>query len=119
MPYKKGVFKVLTPATLTLGSTVPSDSVYRLNTGAPLPPGTNAVIMVEDTQVDSRFTAEEGQEDEEKTVELLAEVDDGENVRKAGSDVRAGDKVLAAGDVITGLGGEIGTLAFVGRKQVD
>ncbi|CAE6443693.1 unnamed protein product [Rhizoctonia solani] len=117
-PYKKGTFKVLTPATLKLGSEVPLDSAYRINTGAPLPPGTNAVIMVEDTQVGSQFSAEDGQEGEEKTVELLAEVDPGENVRKAGSDVRAGDKVLAAGDVVSGLGGEIGTLAFVGRRQV-
>ncbi|CAE6442420.1 unnamed protein product [Rhizoctonia solani] len=118
VPYKKGTFKVLTPATLKLGSEVPSDFVYRINTGAPLPPGTNAVIMVEDTQVASQFSAEEGEEGEEKTVELLAEVDVGENVRKAGSDVRAGDKVLVAGDVISGLGGEIGALAFVGRRQV-
>ncbi|KAH7344001.1 MoaB/Mog domain-containing protein [Rhizoctonia solani] len=117
-PYKKGTFKVLTPASLKLGSEVPLDSVYRINTGAPLPPGTNAVIMVEDTQVGSQFSAEDGQEGEEKTVELLAEVDVGENVRKPGSDVRAGDKVLAAGDVVSGLGGEIGALAFVGRRQV-
>ncbi|CAE6485640.1 unnamed protein product [Rhizoctonia solani] len=118
VPYKKGTFKVLTPATLQLGSEVPPDSVYRINTGAPLPPGTNAVIMVEDTRVGSLFSAEEGQEGEEKTVELLAEIDVGENVRKAGSDVRIGDKILAAGDVISGLGGEIGTLAFVERRQV-
>ncbi|QRV72589.1 molybdopterin-binding domain protein [Ceratobasidium sp. AG-Ba] len=106
-----------TPTTNVDGYAV-QDSIYRINTGAPLPPGTNAVIMVEDTRVDSEFTASEGQEGEEKTVELLAEVDVGENVRKAGSDVHAGDRVLFAGDVITSLGGEIGTLAFVGRKQV-
>ncbi|KDN48076.1 hypothetical protein RSAG8_03092, partial [Rhizoctonia solani AG-8 WAC10335] len=70
VPYKKGTFKVLTPATLRLGSEVPPDSVYRINTGAPLPPGANAVIMVEDTQVGSQFSAEEGEEGEEKTVEL-------------------------------------------------
>lgn len=74
--------------------------------------------MVEDTQVDLQFTSDEGEEGEEKTVELLAEVDVGENVRKAGSDVRTGDRVLSSGDVITSLGGEVGTLAFVGRKQV-
>ncbi|KAG8747435.1 hypothetical protein FRC10_001106 [Ceratobasidium sp. 414] len=118
VPYKKGVFRVLTPASLTPSASVPPDSVYRINTGAPLPLGTNAVIMVEDTRVESQFTTEEGEEGEEKTIELLAEVYAGENVRKAGSDVRAGDRVLAAGDVITGLGGEIGTLAFIGRKQV-
>ncbi|CUA70367.1 Gephyrin [Rhizoctonia solani] len=117
-PYKKGIFEVLTPATLKPGSEIPSGSVYRINTGAPLPPGTNAVVMVEDTKVASQFSTEEGEEGEEKTVQLLAEIDVGENVRKAGSDVRAGDKVLAAGDVISGLGGEIGALAFIGRRQV-
>ncbi|KAG8720093.1 hypothetical protein FRC08_001194 [Ceratobasidium sp. 394] len=118
VPYKKGVFKVLTPASFTPSTPVPPDSVYRINTGAPLPPGTSAVIMVEDTRVESQFTAEEGQEGEEKAIELLAEIDVGENVRKAGSDVHAGDQVLAAGDVVTSLGGEIGALAFIGRKQV-
>ncbi|KAG8700232.1 hypothetical protein FRC09_006096 [Ceratobasidium sp. 395] len=118
VPYKKGVYKVLTPASLAPSAPVPSGHIYRINTGAPLPPGTNAVIMVEDTRVESQFSVQEGQEGEEKTVQLLAEVDIGENIRKAGSDAHTGDQVLSAGDVITSLGGEIGTLTFVGRKQV-
>lgn len=71
--------------------------------------------MVEDTTVVSRCEGEGG---EEKEVKVLAQVDQGENVRRAGSDVRVGDKVLERGDVISGVGGELGTLAFVGRRSV-
>lgn len=89
-------------------------SIYRINTGAPLPPGTDACIMVEDTEVVSRDEAT----GEETEVELLAQVDVGENVRKEGSDVRAGEKVLETGDVVSSVGGELGTLAFVGKRSV-
>jgi hypothetical protein len=75
--------------------------------------------MVEDTKLISTFTTgEEGSEGEEKEIETLALVDLKENVRDPGSDVREGDLVLQKGERITGQGGEIGTLAFVGRKEV-
>lgn len=70
--------------------------------------------MVEDTRVVSTF-AEDG---EEKEVETLAQIPSQENVRSPGSDVQKGDLVLQRGEVIGSGGGEIGTLAFVGRKQV-
>lgn len=107
-----GIYSVLTEYP---SSAVPEGSVYRINTGAPLPLGTDSVIMVEDTMVYSRHEGENG---EEKEVELLAQVDQGENVRREGSDVRQGEKVLEEGDVVSAVGGEIGTLAFVGRKGV-
>ncbi len=88
--------------------------VYRINTGAPLPLGTDACIMVEDTEVFSRDEAT----GEETEVKLLAQVEVGENVRREGSDVRMGEKVLEKGDVLSGVGGEIGTLAFVGKRSV-
>ncbi|KAL8287580.1 hypothetical protein RQP46_003438 [Phenoliferia psychrophenolica] len=94
-------------------SPLPAGSIYRINTGAPLPPGADAVVMVEDTEVVSRL----GTEGEEDTVKILAQVDKGENVRAAGSDVKEGEKVLEEGDVISGVGGELGTLAFVGRRS--
>ncbi|GAA5971006.1 hypothetical protein JCM21900_000930 [Sporobolomyces salmonicolor] len=105
-----GVYKVVTtfPA-----SPLPAGSVYRINTGAPLPPGMDACIMVEDTEVVSRD--ESGEETE---VKLLAQMNKGENVRKEGSDVRTGEKVLEKGDVISNVGGELGTLAFIGKRSV-
>lgn len=91
-------------------------SIYRINTGAPLPDAFDSVIMVEDTELvanDSDSTT-----GEELTVKLLAQVEKGENVRNPGSDVKQGDKVLETGDVISAVGGELGTLAFVGRRSV-
>ncbi|GAA5883554.1 hypothetical protein JCM3774_001738 [Rhodotorula dairenensis] len=106
-----GVYRVVTD--FPTGGLEPR-SVYRINTGAPLPPGTDACIMVEDTEVVAR---DEATGDETK-VELLAQVDVGENVRKEGSDVRTGERVLDRGDVVSSVGGELGTLAFVGKRSV-
>lgn len=107
-----GTYKVLTEFP---SEPVPSGFVYRINTGAPLPLGTDAVVMVEDTLVAAK---EEGA-NEEIEVQILAQVDAGENVRDAGSDVRKGDQVLDTGDVISSVGGELGTLAFIGRRSVS
>lgn len=70
--------------------------------------------MVEDTEVVTR-----DEQGEEVEVRLLAQVDRGENVRKEGSDVREGEKVLEKGDAVTQVGGELGTLAFVGKRSVS
>ena len=118
----EGVYPVLTAATYplqrpkasVLNTPLPEGHIYRINTGAPLPMGTDAVIMVEDTGlVESDETT-----NDEKQVRLLAVVPSGENVRQPGSDVKAGERVLEKGTRVSEIGGEIGTLAFVGRKEV-
>lgn len=83
-----------------------------------MPAGADTVIMVEDTRLVSTFKDANGKDGEEKQVETLAQIPTGENVRLPGSDVKIGDLVLQKGEVITSIGGEIGTLAFVGRKEV-
>jgi Molybdopterin biosynthesis enzyme len=75
--------------------------------------------MVEDTRLISTYSSAEGQAGEEKEVEILAQVLAGENVRTPGSDVKEGDLALQKGERIQSGGGEIGTLAFVGRKEVS
>ncbi|MGB9777505.1 MAG: gephyrin-like molybdotransferase Glp [Anaerolineae bacterium] len=76
----------------------------RVMTGAPLPSGADAVVMVEDSVVEGEF------------VRFTRAVRPGENVRPAGSDLAAGQRVLTAG---TPLGpAEIGLLATVGRSEV-
>lgn len=70
--------------------------------------------MVEDTDV-----AASNADGEETTVTTLAEVPVGENVRKAGSDVKRGDLILSRGQAVSSVGGEIGSLAFVGRQSVS
>jgi gephyrin len=82
--------------------------------------GADAIIMVEDTRLVS--TIEHSSTPlllgEEKQVETLAQVPLGDNVRLPGSDVRKGDLVMRHGDRISRGGGEVGTLTFVGRKEV-
>lgn len=75
--------------------------------------------MVEDTELVSTIKDANGEDFEESQVKTLVQVPKGDNVRLPGSDVRTGDLVLQKDDVITSLGGEIGTLTFVGRKEVS
>ena len=114
-----GIYNVITSQTHLVTDPLPPGDIYRVNTGGPLPAGADAVIMVEDTRLISSHTGENGTDGEEKEVETLAQVPAGENVRRPGSDVRKGDLVLQAGERILSSGGEIGTLAFVGRKEVS
>jgi molybdenum cofactor synthesis domain-containing protein len=74
-------------------------------TGAPLPQGADAVVMVEDT-------ARSGDE-----IRILAPVTPGQNVGRRGGDIAPGDRVVAAGDVLTPS--RIGALAAIGRTAVD
>jgi gephyrin len=112
-----GEYKVLTPKTHNLSTPIPKGHIFRINTGGPLPAGADTVIMVEDTQLVSTIKDSDGM-DEEDVVRTLAKIPPQENVRAPGSDVRNGDLVLEKGEVISAVGGEIGTLAFVGRKEV-
>ncbi|KAG6854460.1 hypothetical protein C0991_006539 [Blastosporella zonata] len=115
-----GVYRVLTSQTHSISQAVPQGSVYRVNTGGPLPVDSDAVIMVEDTRLVSTYEATDGDLDgEEKEIELLVQVPERENVRLPGTDVRVGNLVLQKGDIIRSGGGELGTLAFVGKKEVE
>ena len=112
-----GDYKVLTSNTHNLSTPIPKGHVFRINTGGPLPVGADTVIMVEDTQLVSTVEDADGM-GEEDVIRTLAQIPPQENVRAPGSDVRSGDLVLEKGEMISAVGGEIGTLAFVGRKEV-
>ncbi|PSK59431.1 Gephyrin [Elsinoe australis] len=87
----------------------------RITTGAPLPPGANAVVMVEDTKL--LTTTPDG--NEEATISILTSaVVPGENVREIGSDVAAGSLLLQRGEGISALGGEFALLASCGVTSV-
>ncbi|KAF9226830.1 hypothetical protein BS17DRAFT_776187 [Gyrodon lividus] len=113
-----GVYDVLTSKTHPLTDILPQGSIFRINTGGPLPAGTDTVIMVEDTELVSTIKDVDGNAIEEKQVKTLVQAPKEDNVRLPGSDVCTGDLVLQKEEVITSLGGEIGTLAFVGRQEV-
>ena len=78
----------------------------RIFTGAPIPDGADAVVMVERTR----------RLDDGARVAIEAAVPVGEAVRVAGDDLRAGDVVFEPGEVIGA--GHLGVLAGIGVGEV-
>lgn len=116
--FAKGVYPVALVSHAQAGNVqeLNENQVARITTGAPLPPGADAVVMVEDTILTSQ--TEDGTE--EKEVEILTdEIQTGENVREVGSDVKEGETIMKRGEGITVVGGEFGLLASVGTTEVS
>ncbi|CAD6580078.1 MAG: hypothetical protein ASARMPRED_009343 [Alectoria sarmentosa] len=116
-PSTKGVFPVSAVSHAQPGEipTLHHGQIARITTGAPLPPGANSVVMVEDTVI--RSMTDDGRE--EKEIEILTDqVKPDENIREIGSDIKAGEVVLRKGEEITAVGGELGLLASVGKAEV-
>ena len=91
--------------------TVGAGEASRIMTGAIIPPGADAVVMVERTSV----TASENSSDE--TVRVEISVPPGNHVRPAGDDIRAGELVFEAGTVLTA--GHLGVLCSLGMTDVE
>jgi len=87
------------------GAPIAAGQCREIATGAPLPPGADAVVMVEDTEPD------------DEAVAVRREARPGQHVVSAGSDVRAGQLVAAAGDLLTPA--RIGAVAAVGIAAVE
>jgi molybdopterin molybdotransferase len=81
-----------------------SHTALRIMTGAMLPEGADAVVRIEDTS------------EADGTVQIRTAVEAGTSLRAAGSDLRKGDLVAAAGRLITP--GLVGVLASAGRATV-
>jgi len=102
------------PATLRRVETLYASSVPRkrvgrgtcveVATGSTLPRGADAVVMVEDT------------EREGDRVHVYTPVHPGENVSPQGEDIRKGEAVVHAGEVLTPA--KIGAVAAIGGKDV-
>ena len=115
--FEKGVYPVAFASHAHAGNIqeLKEGQIARITTGAPLPPGASAVVMVEDTVLKSM--TDDGQE--EKEIEILtSNIKDGENIREIGSDVMKGDIVMRKGEGISPNGGEFGLLASVGVRRV-
>jgi molybdopterin molybdotransferase len=91
---------------------VAAGQTWKVMTGAPLPAGADAVVMVEDSSASQ--DAPLGNPGDQ--VELDRDVRVGAGVRRAGSDIRAGDSLLPAGTVLRPA--HLGVLASVGIRQV-
>jgi molybdopterin molybdotransferase len=77
----------------------------RIMTGAPIPDGADAVVMVEYTERDG------------DAVRIMHAARPGDHVRPAGGDLTAGDSVFAAGTVLGPA--HIGVLASLDVREVD
>jgi molybdopterin molybdotransferase len=84
----------------------------RIMTGAPLPNGSDAVVMVEDTDFQVRTPGAPAPQ----RVTIYRSIQLGENVRHMGDDLHTGDPVLLAGTRLRAQ--EIGLLAMLGMAEV-
>ncbi|HIQ39286.1 MAG TPA: molybdopterin biosynthesis protein [Methanothermococcus okinawensis] len=83
---------------------VKSGEAVEIATGAPIPKGCDAVVMVE-------YTEREGD-----TVKIYQGVAPHENIQYCGSDIMAGEIVLRKGTLLSPR--DIGALAAIGRRRV-
>ncbi|HRX85163.1 MAG TPA: molybdopterin molybdotransferase MoeA, partial [Phycisphaerae bacterium] len=77
-----------------------------INTGAPIPPGADAVVRVEDTEVSA----------DRRSVTIRVTVAEGQSICRRGAYVRAGDAVLEPGDRFGP--GELAVAATAGATRV-
>jgi molybdopterin molybdotransferase len=77
-----------------------------ISTGAPMPDGADAVVMVEETDTDST-----------DVVRIFAEVQPLQNVGRRGADIQSGQIVVSAGEMLNSS--RIGALAAVGTVWVE
>jgi molybdopterin molybdotransferase len=87
-------------------TTVTSGACAEIATGAPLPAGADAVVMVEETSKAS---------DDE--IAFNASATAGQHVVRRGADITVGDVVVRCGDFLTAS--KVGALAAIGRDQVE
>ena len=83
----------------------------RIMTGAPVPAGADAIVMVEHTESLENAGSTGG------TVAIRRAAATGDHIRLAGEDVRVGETVLHAGEVVNPA--SIGLMAALGFASVD
>ena len=83
---------------------VQKGKALEISTGAPIPKGANAIVMVEHTN------------DQSGKLKVYRPVGPGENIMAAGSDMRAGDLILRKGTLMTPR--ETGVLSALGVTEV-
>ena len=93
-----------TPAGATMASAVEPGCAVRIMTGAPVPPGCDAVVPVEETEA------------RDDSILLRRSVHPPQHIRFRGEDVRSGDTVITAGTVV--YPPEISMLASFGKAIV-
>lgn len=88
-----------------VGQALKRGEAARIFTGAPIPPGADAVAMQEDCEVDG------------SQVRVRRPPKPGDNIRRAGEDLAAGQTVLTAGERLTPA--RLGVAASVGATELS
>lgn len=86
-------------------TTIGPGQAMRIMTGAVIPPGADAVVMVELTSADGNV------------VHVTESVPEGNHVRPAGDDLRPGELVFSAGEQLSA--GHLGVLCSLGLESVS
>ncbi len=100
----KSVEKVYTGQVPT--KAVSAGSCIEIATGAPMPEGADAVVMVEETEKDGGHD-----------VRVFSPVYPGQNVGRQGADIRTGQPLLEPGDHLTPS--RVGAIAALGMDRVE
>jgi molybdenum cofactor synthesis domain-containing protein len=79
-----------------------------ISTGAPMPDGADAVVMVEETDVDSSSSSQ---------IRIFAAAQPQQNVGRRGADIEPGQVVVSAGQTLNSS--RVGALAALGTSTVD
>ena len=82
-----------------------SGTTARIMTGAPLPPGADAVVPIEEIETDGNG------------VIFVRAVSQGENIRPLGNDIFRGELLYKAGQII--YPPDIGVLISIGKNEID
>lgn len=91
----------------TVADELKAGQCFRIFTGSPVPRGADAVVMQEDTRREP---------DHPDRVLVCDRVQAGENIRRRGEDVAAGERLLAAGEELNAP--RLGLLAAMGLREV-
>lgn len=93
------------PAGGKVNCSVAPGGAVKIMTGAPIPPGADAIVPFEETE-----------EASDKVI-ILGKVKQGDHIRWKGEDIKPGDRIIAAGSVLRPA--EISLLASFGMAMVN
>ncbi|WP_178861852.1 molybdopterin molybdotransferase MoeA [Thiomicrorhabdus cannonii] len=87
-----------------MGAELQPGTVARIFTGAPIPPGANQVVMQEDTEM------------VDGGIQINVNAKPGDNIRKKGEDIQAGEVILKAGTRLRPQ--ELGLISSIGIGEI-
>lgn len=113
-PQSPAILQVVTdiPAGSVATIRISSGQAARIMTGAPIPDGADAVVMVEDTDASQQAVGDSAPD----AVKVSKAIGNGKNIRRLGSDISRGQKIFTEGDMLRPQ--DIGMLAMLGIASV-